>query len=440
MKTFVGTKVLVLAVSLIGVNYANAQTKLTAERVRYTAMPGNATAIHIRTMANAECALHPEDANDGGQSMKLFGDDDGVVRFQVRPASASDQTARFVVECEADGKVMAHPIELRAASEPSPAFPAPAAWQPNPVRQTGVLRPALEGDPMLLSDSELRQRGYPYRPDPQKAPGAYAGWLAAVSRPSVRITPRLVARPDRFHGPARIIPQNNWCGFALAGGASPFNWVMGEWTVPAVVPEPAQFAFGSTATHSSLWIGLDGDGSSDVVQDGTEQAASLYFGGLWTVQSYYAWYEWYPVAEQAIANFPINPNDNIFSEVAVIGADGLRDANGNTGWFYLENLSTNPVQVVTFETPMPGNTAFFGSSADWIMERPTVNGALADLSNFGWASMWSAAATRQNGDYPLVFQEPYDQFNMVGAANRPVCTPWWAGPSFMRFQWGPFYN
>jgi Peptidase A4 family len=436
MKTLVRTKMLVLAVSMIGVNYANAQTTLTAERIRHTVMPGSATAIHIQTMANAVCALHPEDANAGEQSLKVFADDEGVVRFQVRPASASDKTARFVAECEVNGKVMAHHIELRAASDPSPGFPAVPTFQPNPARPKGVVRPALEGDPMLLSDSELLQRGYPYRPDPKKAPEAYAGWLAAVSRPSIGIAAKLVARPDRFHGPARIIPQNNWCGFALAGGSYPFNWVMGEWVVPTVFPEPAQGFLGNTATYSSLWIGLDGDGSGDVVQDGTEQETHLYFGGAWTVQSDYAWYEWYPTAEQAIANFPVKANDFIFSEVAVVNANGLRDANGNTGWFYLDNLTNGQFTVIT--TPMPGNTAFFGSSADWIMERPTVNGMLPDLSRFLPALMWSAAATRQNGDYPLVFQESYDQFNMVDNVGKPMCTPQQTGPSSMQFLWSNY--
>src|SRR5262249_40525313 len=153
-------------------------------------------------------------------------------------------------ECEANGEVMTHHIELKAAFTPSPSFPAPTAPERN-IRPKGVIRPALVGDPMLLSESELLQRGYPPRPDQEKAPEAYAAWLRAVSRPSVQVTPKVILRADRFHGPAKIANEpnitndafNNWCGYAnetngLGADNSPFNWVMGEWIVPAVVPEP----------------------------------------------------------------------------------------------------------------------------------------------------------------------------------------------------------
>jgi hypothetical protein len=41
-------------------------------------------------------------------------------------------------------------------------------------------------------------------------------------------------------------------------------WVHGRWHVPAVVGEF------NRQTYSALWVGLDGDGTTDLVQAGTE--------------------------------------------------------------------------------------------------------------------------------------------------------------------------
>jgi hypothetical protein len=281
MKRFVKSQRLLLAFTIIGANYAVAQTKvnLNADPVRHTIPPGKASALEIRTIADSACTVHPADSNDGTQNLKLFADDQGLIRFHVTPASES---IHLVAECETDANAMTHQIELRASFDSDPSFPAPVPMESN-LAPKGIHRPALTGDPMLLSERELLQHGYPPRPDPQKAPEAYQGWLRAVSTPSVRIAPKAIRRTDRLRVPAKIEPSSavangpatssSWSAFALNGGASPFNWVMGEWIVPAIDPEPLQGFTFNTQTYSALWIGLDGYGSCDVVQDGTEQDA-----------------------------------------------------------------------------------------------------------------------------------------------------------------------
>ncbi|MGO9235077.1 MAG: hypothetical protein ACLP4V_13785 [Methylocella sp.] len=75
----------------------------------------------------------------------------------------------------------------------------PAEASPNvdgaPPAVHGTLRPPLDGDRLALSNQELVARGYPPRPDPDKAPSHYARWLRQVSRPVTRVDPRKVPHP-----------------------------------------------------------------------------------------------------------------------------------------------------------------------------------------------------------------------------------------------------
>jgi hypothetical protein len=428
-----------LAVPLSGVLYINAQPAavLRAEPTRNTAAPGLATEIRIKTLASAVCELSPDDPKDGAGRLKVFADDEGLARFYVAPAAKS-VAIHAAMKCEADSKVMVHPIEIRVASSPSPSFPAPDASVPAPK---GTVQPALEGDPMLFSELELMQRGYPPRPDPQSAPQSYAAWLRAVSSPMVRVSPRTVRRTDRVYGPAKNASDgsirmadattSNWCGYVIDGyensfGPSPFNWVMGEWHVPVVVPEPGII----TDTYSTEWIGLDGlDGSGDVVQDGTTQ--DVLHTPAWDLYTYNAWTEWFPQFPNVIPTLFVSPGDDIFSEVWVGDPGGPRDANGHFGYFYIVNLTTKHTYTnyPGVDTPIPPNTHFFGNTADWIMERPTIyplvgNPYLPDLAQFYGAAMYSAAATRQNGDYPLYSQENSVKLKMMNGADS-LCD---AGP------------
>jgi hypothetical protein len=441
MKNLLAYQRFVLVISLLGGTCGNAQLRINSQPVRHTVTPDQSTAVEIKAMPNAACVLGPENSSDARRSIKLYTGDSGVIRFHARPAAHSDETIQLVAECQFGSTAMTYRIELRAASAPTSSFPAPASLEAS-TQQKRILRPALTGDAMALSETELLQRGYPPRPDPQKAPEAYSAWLGSVSRPTIQVSEQKPARySGRVHGPAKIDkssgpangPQtsNIWSGFALSGGASPFNWVMGEWIIPSVSPEPGFF----NTSYSSLWIGLDGEGNGDVVQDGTEQDAFVTAG--WGIEVYYAWTEWWPLLEQPIFDFFLNPGDIMFSEVWVGDADGLRDAGGSYGWFYLQDL-TNGHATVRY-TPIPKGTVFWGNSAEWIMERPTEFFGIPDLANYHSAVMWSAAATRQNWDYPLYTQEPNDQFTMINPNDGHVLsTVVPTGAASMQFYWHNF--
>lgn len=123
-----------------------------------------------------------------------------------------------------------------------------------------------------------------------------------------RIIPEFKEQPGHFHGPNRppettdrgLLNQTSkaWSGSVLFidPDKDPFAWIYGEWTVPnAYSPDPNS----GKPYYSSAWIGIDGDGSPDVLQGGTETDVT----GSQAAFSY-AWWEWYPAYECKLAIFP----------------------------------------------------------------------------------------------------------------------------------------
>jgi hypothetical protein len=191
-----------------------------------------------------------------------------------------------------------------------------------------------------------------------------------------------------------------------------------------------------------LWVGLDGDGTTDLVQAGTEQdATNINLGFLQlTLTSYYAWTEFLPQqpTEQVISNFTINPGDEIFTEVSVGNADGGLSLTGAFGRFLIMNLTTG---AYTFVNTPRAPTSVSGRVAVWIMERPTVGGSLPDLANYGSAVMYNASARRVNSPRHQGYV-PYlggnnKQDTMVNGADT-LSTVTAIDSSSMRFDWKAF--
>jgi hypothetical protein len=232
-------------------------------------------------------------------------------------------------------------------------------------------------NPLTASPQQLEAAGLPPRPDAQLQAKAFASWKRAVTSNARHVMPSLV-QTDIKHGPHK--PQAgsngtsyNWSGYALVNSqtsltAASFYFLVADYVVPV-----AEQAFGACTggwDWSSSWVGIDGYGSSDVLQAGTEQDA--YCSGSTKSAYYAAWYEWYPLGEVRIGNFPVSPGDDMFVEVW--------STNSTTGHAYLVNYNTNQVVNITFSAP--SGTTLVGNSAEWVVERPSVGGSLATLTNY----------------------------------------------------------
>ena len=225
------------------------------------------------------------------------------------------------------------------------------------------------------SDTDLVRIGLPVRPDDPELRARYDRVLHSLAGKFNYIPATLRHNAHVVHGPRRSSPDagtetsTNWSGavvFAEAGQA--FRWVQGDWVIPDVdAPTENQWYY------CASWIGIDGDGSGDVCQAGVECEA--YRSGTSVTRNIYPWWEWYPEAEIAITNLPVNPGDLLTALICTAGA-GATQAT-----LVLSNRTTGASTTVTFTAP--AGTSLVGNCAEWIVEAPTVDGGQSRLADYG---------------------------------------------------------
>jgi hypothetical protein len=203
-----------------------------------------------------------------------------------------------------------------------------------------------------------------------------------------RIFPDLVVNGDVFHVPAHIKatiqPQDtsikkfgsdNWSGFVITNPANVFSNMQTSVSGTFIEPSPrtgCEPGVGPGVYRSSQWVGIDGWGSPDVLQAGTELVVQC---GGWGI-THYAWLEWFPNAEVAITNLPVSQGNTID-----VNIDVIRAAPGHPVQ-YRFLISSNMTYVVLFLTPPPGTT-LLGNSVEWIVEAPTVGTTIASITDYG---------------------------------------------------------
>jgi hypothetical protein len=420
---------------LTAVPAINAQTN---QPLRLTVAPKSPSQILMTTLPNAACVLHAKGAADSKQSLKLFANEEGSLRFNVVPSAESENAADLEVDCKSAVQAAKFSLQLRPSFSPTADMPTPSAEvvQPNPQ---AYIRPSLtQADALQLSAAELAGKGYPVRPNEQESPKAFATWMRAVTQPSTYVPAKLVTRLDMTHVRQPVSggfeTLSNWSGYELRGGAGSYVAVQGMWNVPTVAYEANQHVY------SAYWIGLDGDGTNDLVQAGTEQEITEinFLGFNLTFTNYYAWTEFLPQqpTEQVISNFTVNPGDEISCSVSMGGSFFIPVLSGPDGIFIIDNVTRG--EYTSVATPR-GSTSVGGSEAEWIMERPTVNNALPDLANYGVAYMWNASA---------LSAKTYNWVNYSAAANQQIFMyngsdllsgAYYLTPSEMFFLWFKFH-
>ncbi len=246
-------------------------------------------------------------------------------------------------------------------------------------------------DPLAATAAELQKYGFPKRPDPQQMPQEAAKWVTAFRRyPQLKhITPEfrpleyrhdLNKRTEKGTEGQVNATSENWSGSVLfIGAGDSFTWISGSWTVPHVYQSPA-----ATGTeYSSAWLGLDGDGSGDVLQAGTETDSD---------GTCYAWFEWFPNGSIGVSNFPVTPGD----VVSLV----LCATNSTTASISIGNLTAE--YYTNFSFSAPTGTSLVGNCAEAVVERPEINGQLAELPRYGEVFFDNTTATSANGvAYPI---------------------------------------
>ena len=194
--------------------------------------------------------------------------------------------------------------------------------------------------------------------------------------------------------------STNWSGYSVTSGKNTVTSVSGTWKVPTVT------ASANPQTYSSVWVGIDGFSSSTVEQIGTEQDV------INGTKVYDVWWEMYPTNyEQVIttqttstgatikgSSFAISPGDTISASVVYVGTNArglqlfkLTIADTTKGEFFTTTQAQSSRQ----------NSRVSRSSAEWILEAPTVGGGQSAVANFSPATFTSASATINGATGPI---------------------------------------
>jgi hypothetical protein len=199
--------------------------------------------------------------------------------------------------------------------------------------------------------------------------GLVAGVVFALAPAAGATTARHGNGPDRVIGHGINAQQSsNWSGYAETAGG--YTTATANWTVPSV-------SSSSGSTYSSAWVGIDGDGNSNLIQTGTE---SDYYSGR---AHYDAWWEILPAAETVITNITTHPGDSFTGTVSKV--------SGTTWKITLKDNTTGASFSSNKTYTGPGH------SVEYIQEAPEVGGRIAKIAHF---STFSFSGLTVNGHSP----------------------------------------
>jgi hypothetical protein len=337
----------------------------------------------VAALPGQQCKLYAE-GSAPSHSLEVFTNDDGYARFQAVRATASDAIQRLALDCvDSAGKSSSYLVDLTSGD----------TFTPRPLNlanERGSDRPALQGDPLSYSQSDLIQAGYGLRPAPTDT-AAYARWLAAASIPGRMLeakgpAPRTHTDPlahlnridsrSGVHSNNKVQPNTVheveepwWVGSTLNGAPSYIS-NQATFNVPGAIPGGDETPDG---TQIAIWNGVEGP-SSALIQGG------VYLYTLGSSATYGTFREY--CCGDGDSNgyggaFVPNPGDQIFSQEWYCDSQGNLNLNGGYGCTYLKDNTTGAILSCTKANGSPCwsvkavNGWTFGHDADFVIEDQT---------------------------------------------------------------------
>ena len=183
-----------------------------------------------------------------------------------------------------------------------------------------------------------------------------------------------------------------WSGYVASsdlGNPQPLvTQVNASWTVPNA------FAT-SLDTYSSAWIGIGGfQPDKTLIQTGTEHD---YVNGK---EFYSAWYEILPDQAIRIEEMSLSPGDLISASIE------LTNPQTNEWKIEIKDITTNQ----EFSIDLIYNSSKL--TAEWIVERPTINNQISSLANFGTLTFRDCYTTI-NEKSRFIGENPHSQVTMT---------------------------
>jgi peptidase A4-like protein len=268
--------------------------------------------------------------------------------------------------------------------------------------------------PLEAEDRELRVYGFPRRPT--ENPELLKRWQTAYDRKLRFIRPvfrRIDWKRRRIPGKAGLkkahgVEQSNiWSGAVVHVRDKTVRWVASEWTVPNAYPPPdggAPLVWYSAST----WIGIDGDGSPDVLQAGCDSDVMSFFGFTW--RQLMPWWEWFPEDTHWISNFPVSQGDTMSCVICV-------DPGSTTAAeIYMLN-STNGAHT-SFAVTASNGTSLVGNCAEWIVEALEIDTSVPELASYG--SVYFDGCVAGASDQTLLQAGDGNTINMIDANGKVI--------------------
>ncbi len=211
--------------------------------------------------------------------------------------------------------------------------------------------------------------------------------------------------------PSQQMSSLNWSGYSVVSNFDnpqpQFIKANASWTVPTV-------KVSINNSFSAEWIGLGGQFDNTLIQTGTRQDS---IDGQAT---YSAWYELVPGRLVNINSLSISPGDRITASISLVDADAYTwiieihdDTNG-------QSFSKNVVHISS------------ALSAEWIEERPGLDGSPQTLADFGQVTFTGCGAAL-NGKDGTISSYPSNRITLHDDQNKllvNVSDPTQDGSSF----------
>ena len=191
-----------------------------------------------------------------------------------------------------------------------------------------------------------------------------------------------------------------WSGYIVASDMQDRSPLVSSVSASWVVPE---VKVSENNTFSAMWVGIGGYGEKTLIQTGTEQQ---YMNGE---AEYFAWYELLPNYLVRVRSINVQPGDMITASISVVS----------------ENAHTWSVGILDVTTGERfEKTLFYDSSrltAEWIVERPNVNGTTSTLADFGNV-MFSDCKATIDGKSGAIGNFSHAQLVMYNSKNVQLVT------------------
>jgi hypothetical protein len=198
--------------------------------------------------------------------------------------------------------------------------------------------------------------------------------------------------------------SSNWAGYAVQGGT--YTGVSGTFVMP-------ELSYSSTLVSNATWIGIGGRSSADLIQAGVYEVADA------SGATYQAWYELLPDNAVPI-DLPVHPNDSI--------SIALLETSNDTWNIVITNNTTKQQFAKTVQYHSSR------SSAEWIQERPQINGALPPLAGFTPVVFTNAYAIQDGQRLPLNQMHPFTMTMLDTGSNVALAVPSIVGADNISFN------